>query len=100
MAKTQIELTTWCMIREEWSRDVALRRLSCWEAIERVDDDRVVEIVWEDEPLSGGGGVTRSLFLIGIGKTCIADVGFSSADEKVDPAHPFARDGAMTCQCE
>jgi hypothetical protein len=70
-------LTIWCVIRGEWSRDVALRRLSDQGVVERVEDGGVAENVWEDGHLSGGQ-VLRC------------------AGGKVDRAHPFAHDDAMT----
>jgi hypothetical protein len=31
-------LTVWCVLREEWSQDAALRRASDWGIVERVDE--------------------------------------------------------------
>ena len=37
MAKTRIELTVWCVAREGWHKDAALRRVSDL-GVERVDE--------------------------------------------------------------
>jgi len=34
----RIELIVCCVIREEWSQDAALRRISDWGVVEHIDD--------------------------------------------------------------
>jgi hypothetical protein len=56
--KLQVELSAWCVIREEWSQDAALHRVADWGVVERVDGSGHAENVREeDELLADGMGV-------------------------------------------